>query len=263
MSAVDRHLTGHHAIVVGGAQGIGSRCAWALSEVGAIVTVADIDGDLAATTAAEIGDGGGIAYSAAVDVSDPASCAELLSGAAGETHPDLLVNCAVHYREAPAIDQDPAEWAEVVNVGLNGAFFVSQAFARARRALGAGGRIVHVSSVSSTHSMYGKAAYGTAKAGLDAMTRSLALEWGGAGICVNAVSPSHVATETIMDLATSGALPVDQIAARIPLGRLAEPDEIADAVVFLLSDRARFITGQVLGVDGGYSANGDFRPAPA
>ena len=110
--------------------------------------------------------------------------------------------------------------------------------------------------------MFGKAAYGTAKAGIDAMVRALAYEWGSHGICVNAVSPSHVATETIEQLAASGALPVDRIEARIPLGRLADPDEIADAVVFLLSDRARFITGQVLGVDGGYSANGDFSEPP-
>ncbi len=262
MSPIDQHLAGHHAIVAGGAQGIGRRCAWALSGVGAAVTVADLNGDLASATAAEIRAEGGAAYSAAVDISDPGACAELLAENSGEIQPDLLVNCATLYREAPAIDQDPAEWAAVIHVGLNGAFFVSQAFARARRAQGGGGRIVHISSVSSTHSMYGKAAYGTAKAGMDAMTRALAFEWGSAGICVNAVSPSHVATETIQELAATGVLAVDQIEARIPLGRLATPDEIADAVVFLLSDRARFITGQVLGVDGGYCANGDFAAAP-
>jgi NAD(P)-dependent dehydrogenase (short-subunit alcohol dehydrogenase family) len=105
--------------------------------------------------------------------------------------------------------------------------------------------------------MHRKAAYGAAKAALDSMTRSLALEWGQFGIRVNAVAPSHVATETIKRLAAEGALPVDQITSRIPLGRLAEPSEIADAVVFLCSDKARFITGQILAVDGGYTTNGD------
>ena len=110
--------------------------------------------------------------------------------------------------------------------------------------------------------MAGLAAYGTAKAGMDAMVRALALDWGRYGICVNAVAPSHVATERIQFLEASGELAVDRIVARIPLGRLAEEDEVADAVMFLLSEQAAFITGAVLNVDGGYSANGDFNDAP-
>ncbi len=249
---------GRHAIVVGGAQGIGRRCSLALAHAGATVTVADIDGDKAAATAAEMAEAGLAAHSARIDIADPKACAELVASSSAEIQPDLLVNCATLYREAPAIDQDPAEWTDVIHVGLNGAFFISQSFARALVAAGIGGRIVHISSVSSTHSMFAKAAYGTSKAGIDAMTRALACEWGPYGICINAVSPSHVTTEAIEAAAASGALAIDRLTARIPLGRLADPDEIADAVVFLLSDRARFITGQVLGVDGGYSANGDF-----
>ncbi|HQZ34037.1 MAG TPA: SDR family oxidoreductase [Ilumatobacteraceae bacterium] len=257
-------LSGHHAIVIGGGQGIGRRCAHALAAAGAMVTVADINPEPAAAVAAEIAAAGGVTRSAAVDIADPGQCAELIADATsfGAT-PDVLVNCATLYRESPALDQDPADWTAVIHVGLNGAFFISQAFARAVVAAGTTGRIVHLSSVSATHSMYGKAAYGTAKAGLDAMTRALAFEWGPLGICVNAVSPSHVLTEGIVALAASGALSIDRIAERIPLGRLAEPDEIADAVVFLASDRARFITGQILAVDGGYTANGDWAPRPS
>lgn len=256
---MDYNLSGQRAIVVGAAQGIGRRCAHALADVGAIVTVADINGDLAAATAAEICAAGNVARAATVDIVDPAQCAELVAGTAESgAAPDVLVNCATLYREAPAITQDPNEWAQVVHVGINSAFFLSQAFAQVVKASGGTGRIVHLSSVSATHPMYGKAAYGAAKAGLEAMTKALAYEWGPDGICVNAVAPSHVATETINRLAASGALPLDQIVQRIPLGRIADPDEIADAVLFLASDQARFITGQILAVDGGYTANGDW-----
>ena len=246
------------AIVTGGAQGIGRACAEALAAAGSAVVVADIDQDMAITTADEIQNARGVEVSAQqIDIAQPDQCKALVTAAAGpQNRLSILVNCATMYREADAIDQDPAEWADVIDVGLNGAFYMSQSFAQSidRRH---GGCIVNISSVTATHNMHRKAAYGAAKAALDSMTRSLALEWGQFGIRVNAVAPSHVATETIKRLAAEGVLPVDQITTRIPLGRRAEPSEIADAVVFLCSDQARFITGQILAVDGGYTTNGD------
>lgn len=257
-------LAGRHAIVVGGAQGIGRCCARSLHQAGAEVTIADINAELVEATASELSDGGASVGSAVVDITDPESCARLVSDATdGERlPPELLVNCASLYREAAPLEQDPNDWSQVLHAGLNGAFFVSQAFARRLVTAGRPGRIVHISSVSSTHAMAGLAAYGTAKAGMDALVRALALDWGRYGICVNAVAPSHVATERIRFLEASGELAVDRIVARIPLGRLAEEDEVADAVMFLLSEQAAFITGAVLNVDGGYSANGDFNDAP-
>ena len=246
------------AIVTGGAQGIGRACAEALAAAGNAVVVADIDLDRATTTADEIQNAHGVEVQAQqIDIAEPDQCQALVTAAAGpQKRLSILVNCATMYREADAIDQDPAEWADVIDVGLNGAFYLSQAFAQSVDRHH-GGCIVNISSVTATHNMHRKAAYGAAKAALDSMTRSLALEWGQLGIRVNAVAPSHVATETIKRLAAEGVLPVDQITSRIPLGRLAEPSEIADAVVFLCSDQARFITGQILAVDGGYTTNGD------
>ncbi|MFV1990827.1 MAG: SDR family oxidoreductase, partial [Acidimicrobiales bacterium] len=110
----------------------------------------------------------------------------------------------------------------------------------------------------STHAMAAKAAYGVSKAALDSLTRSLAMEWGPLGIRVNAVAPSHTATDTVSSLVAQGIIDLPSLVKHIPLGRLAEPSEVADAVVFLCSDQARFITGQVLAVDGGYTAHGDW-----
>lgn len=251
--------------MTGAAQGIGASCAAALAEAGASVVLADLNEPAAARRAAAIAADHDVSTTAiGVDVADPEQCRALIepvtsSFAAAARPPELLVNCAALYREDRAIEMDASSWRSVIEVSLGGPFFLSQALARAVVAANTGGSIVNISSVTGTHAMAGRAAYGAAKAGLDSLTRSLALEWGRHGIRVNAIAPSHVATETITDLVARGLLDSSRITERIPLGRLAEPGEIADAVVFLCSERARFITGQVLAVDGGYTANGDWQ----
>lgn len=229
-----------------------------MAEAGWSVVVADLDEAGAAAVAAEMqADHGVESFAHRVDISRADECERLVSAAANRIgEPTVLVNCAAYYRESSGLEMEVEEWAKVIDVDLNGTFYLSQAFARSLVAGNRAGCIVNIGSVSSTHSMSGKTAYGAAKAAVDSITRSLALEWGPLGIRVNAVAPSHTATETIKRLEEQGLLAVDQIVARIPLGRLAEPSEIADAVVFLCSDQARFITGQVLAVDGGYTANG-------
>lgn len=258
----DKPLAGRTAIVTGAAQGIGAACAQALAAAGAAVVVADLNGDAAQQTAASIAAAtGASAFAATVDVADAAQCRALIDDAASRHNGvDILVNCAAVVAMKPALDLTLDDWQRIFNVGVYGAFACAQAFARQVIARHGNGAIVNISSITAHHSAHGRAAYAASKAALDSMTRSLALEWAEHRIRVNAVAPSHTATDRLKQAIQAGQLEYDTIVQRIPLGRFAEPTEIADAVVFLASDQARFITGQVLAVDGGYSANGGWLP---
>ncbi len=255
-------LAGKVAIVTGAAQGIGAACAQALANAGSTVAVADLNGAAAQETAASVA----ATTSASViatpcDVANAAQCQALVDDTVARfDRVDILVNCAAVVVMKPALELAVADWQRIFAVGVYGAFACSQAFARQVIARNATGAIVNISSITAQQSAHGRAAYAASKAALDSMTRSLALEWAAHGIRVNAVAPSHTATDRLKQAIGEGGLEHDTIVQRIPLGRFAEPSEIADAVVFLCSDQARFITGQVLAVDGGYTANGGWLP---
>lgn len=257
-------LAGKVAIVTGAAQGIGAACALALVQAGAAVVVADLDGVAAQERVGSFA-AGATARAAAVqwDVADSAQCNVAVDAAVARFgRVDILVNCAAAVAMGPALELTVADWTRSFAVGVFGAFSASRAFAEAAIACNRGGAIVNISSITAQHSAHGRAAYAASKAALDSMTRSLALEWAEYKIRVNAVAPSHTATDRLRQAIGEGKLDHDTIVQRIPLGRFAEPSEIADAVVFLCSDQARFITGQVLAVDGGYTANGGWVSLP-
>ena len=232
-------------LVTGGAGGIGGEVSRRLEQAGARVAVADL---------AEVRTG---APGFRCDITEAASCDETAEAVVHRFgRLDGLVNCAGVSRPHDSLTLPPAEWARMVDVQLNGAFYIAQACAR--RMADTGGAIVFITSTNAEAAFPRRAAYCAAKAGVAMLTKVLAIEWAAQGIRVNAVGPAYVATEMTRRNIAAGNVNEEQIKARIPLGRLAQPDDVAGAVEFLLSRQAAFITGQSLYVDGGWLAYGYF-----
>jgi 3-oxoacyl-[acyl-carrier protein] reductase len=242
-------LTGKVAIVTGGSRGIGRAVSIMFARQGANVAFLDraaclVDdhtkGDVEALGRRSVCVGG--------DVTDPASCAETVEQTIREFgRVDILVNNAGITRDDLAMRMSDTAWAEVINTNLTGSFYMARAVLRPMIRQRSG-RIINMSSVSGQMGNAGQANYSASKAGLIGLTKALAREVASRGITVNAVAPGFVVTELTESLPDNVK---DGIKAATPLGRFATPDEIASAVCFLASDEAAYITGQVLGVDGG------------
>ena len=244
-------------LVFGGAGGIGAETGGRLAAEGARVVVADLNAAQAEATAASIVTGGGQAIGLACDITNPEQCERAAQAAVDRFgRLDGMVNCVGISKPHDSISLPPADWARMVDVQLNGAFYAAQACAR--RMWDGGGAIVFITSTNAEAAFPRRAAYCSAKAGVAMLTKVLAIEWAGQGIRVNAVGPAYVATEMTQRNIAAGNVDEAQIKARIPLGRLAQPADVSDAVSFLLSDKAGFITGHSLYVDGGWLAYGYF-----
>jgi 3-oxoacyl-[acyl-carrier protein] reductase len=244
-------------VISGGAGGIGAEVAQRLSSEGARLVIADLAAALPQEGAARFGAGSDRAIGLACDITKPDECEALAQATMDQFgRLDGLVNCAGVSKPHDSLTLPPADWARMVDVQLNGAFYFAQACAK--RMLGAGGAIVFITSTNAEAAFPRRAAYCCAKAGVAMLTKVLAIEWAEKGIRVNAVGPAYVATEMTQRNIAAGNVNEAQIKARIPLGRLAQPADVADAVSFLLSDKAGFITGHSLYVDGGWLAYGYF-----
>jgi 3-oxoacyl-[acyl-carrier protein] reductase len=250
-------MRGKVIVVSGGAGGIGAEVSLRLASEGARVVVADLNAADAEAKAAMIGAGEDRAIGVACDIANPGQC-EALAQAAVEKFGRLdgAVNCAGFSKPHDSLTLPPADWARMVDVQLNGAFYFAQACAR--RMVGTGGGIVFITSTNAEAAFPRRAAYCSAKAGVAMLTKVLAIEWAEKGIRVNAVGPAYVATGMTQRNIAAGNVNEAQIKARIPLGRLAQPADVADAVSFLLGEKASFITGHSLYVDGGWLAYGYF-----
>ncbi|HXJ43949.1 MAG TPA: SDR family NAD(P)-dependent oxidoreductase [Bryobacteraceae bacterium] len=248
----------HKVIVVsGGASGIGAEVSSRLAAEGAWVVIADLNAAQAEAQAGRVEADGGRAIGVACDITNPELCEAAAQAAIDKFgRLDGVVNCAGISKPHDSISLPPADWARMVDVQLNGAFYFVQACAR--RMMDAGGAVVFITSTNAEAAFPRRAAYCCAKAGVAMLTKVLAIEWAEKGIRVNAVGPAYVATEMTQRNIAAGNVNEAQIKGRIPLGRLAKPADVADAVSFLLSEKASFITGHSLYVDGGWLAYGYF-----
>ena len=247
-------LDGQVAAVTGGGDGIGRAASHHLASAGAIVAVLDRDSAKAEAVAKSIGDLGGKAYAHTVDVTDEAGLETTFATVAGYGGLDILVNNAGLAIRSSAIDMTIDDWNRVLAVNLTGMFLSARIAARHMIAGARGGAIVNTASIMGlSGGLYPNVAYQTTKGGVVNMTRALALEWVGSGIRVNAVAPTYVRTAFIASLISNPEI-LATIEAATPMGRLAEPEDVADAILFLASPAASMITGAVLPVDGGYLA---------
>ena len=242
------NLDGRVAVVTGAARGIGAAIAQRLATHGATVVVADLDGDAASATAGTLD---GKAIGVAVDVSSSASVNAALDevrAAAGP--PDILVNNAGIDVIKPFVDSTEEEWDRIIAVNLKGPINCSRAVldAMIERKYG---RIVNIASDAGRVGSSGEAVYSATKGGVIAFTKTLAREMARHGITVNCVCPGPTETALLAQVAEYSQKLYDSVSRAIPLGRTAQPDDIAPAVAFLASDDAAYITGQTVSVSGG------------
>ncbi len=241
-------LEGRKAVVTGGGRGIGRAIAERLADLGADVAIVDIDGETAEATAAEVAGKGVKALGYALDISDADAVTETFKKIAEDLGGlDILVNNAGVTRDNLIIRMSPDDWDFVMRVNLKGAFNCTRAAVRPMMSQ-RWGRIINIASIVGQIGNAGQANYAASKAGLIALTKTVAKEFGGRGITANAVAPGFIETAMTESLSEKAR---EDFASKILLKRFGSPFDVANVVAFLASDGGDYVTGQTINVDGG------------
>lgn len=248
-------LSGRTGVVIGGTSGIGQAIATGLALAGANIICTSRREDQVEAASSVIESLGRRTIRCVSDVSDRFSLDDLLSKTVSEFGKvDILVNSAGRTKREPTIDQNEEDWNAIFETNLTGTLRACQVFGKHMIANGYG-RIVNIASLSSFVSLFEVAAYSASKAGVASLTKSLAIEWAKSGVNVNAIAPGVFRTalnQELLDETPRG----QEFLTRTPMGRFGKVEELAGAAVFLASEAASFITGEILVVDGGFLASG-------
>jgi NAD(P)-dependent dehydrogenase (short-subunit alcohol dehydrogenase family) len=253
MKALD--LSGRVAVVVGGTSGIGRAIALGLAEAGADVVVSGRRAELIDSVAKEIEAKGRRSVRQPADVADRASLETLRDKVVAELGKvDILVNSAGTTKRRPTLEVGEDEWNHIMETNLTGTLRACQVFGRHMIDRGYG-RIINIASLSSFVALFEVAAYAASKAAVASLTKSLAIEWSSKGVTVNAIAPGVFRTDlntALLDGTDRGR----EFLLRTPMKRFGKVEELAGAAVFLASDAASFVNGEVIAVDGGFLASG-------
>lgn len=253
MSAGAGRLQGKVALVTGGGSGIGRAVAVRFADEGAAVVVGDVSEPSAKAVAAEIVKQGGRAFGLKADVTDPRQVDAMVGAARRDFgRVNVLVTCAGVLEFGTVADTDLEKWNRVIGVNLTGTFLAARAVIPAMSEAGGGAIVTFSSSTGAHDAAPGTAAYVASKGGVAMLTKCIALDHAKSGIRANAIAPGPTATPMLQSVMTPEEL--QGFGRAMPIGRLARPEEIAEAAVFLASDEASYVTGAVFAIDGGQTA---------